>query len=80
MLSGTNVFEISDIQEGETAAVVTKRVECNNALYFTEKWSPIEFLRACLSKTSKYLSGRRYTPFLVLADAHFHSRARPGPG
>jgi hypothetical protein len=33
MLSGGNVFEISDIQEGETAAVVTKRVECNNVIF-----------------------------------------------
>jgi hypothetical protein len=39
-------------------------------LHFTEN-RPIEFLRACLSKASKYLSGRSYTPFLVLADAYF---------
>ncbi len=36
MLSGANAFEISDIQEDETAAVLTKRSECNNALHCVE--------------------------------------------
>jgi hypothetical protein len=30
MFSGSNAFEISDIQEDEAEAIVPKRPECNN--------------------------------------------------
>jgi hypothetical protein len=33
MPSGANAFEISDIQEVETATVVTKRLERNNVTF-----------------------------------------------
>jgi hypothetical protein len=36
MPSGANAFEITDIQEDEAEAVLTRRTECNNALHRAE--------------------------------------------
>jgi hypothetical protein len=49
ILSGTNAFEISDIQEDETAAGLTRRSESNNVLLkgmSREKCSPLAQCRS----------------------------------